>query len=64
MSTPRKRRATTEKLINEILSSSDEDAGSGFESGFSDDEEMFFNGMDPVQDDPRLTCVLLFGGFV
>ncbi|XP_017542257.2 piggyBac transposable element-derived protein 4-like [Pygocentrus nattereri] len=54
MSTPRKRRATTEKLIKEGFSSSYEDSGSGFESGFSDDEEMFFSGMDPVQDDPRL----------
>ncbi|KAI4884540.1 hypothetical protein NFI96_026632 [Prochilodus magdalenae] len=54
MPSPRKRRRTTEELRDEIFGSSDEDPGSGFESGLSGDEEMFFNGMDPAQDDPRL----------
>ncbi|KAG9260037.1 piggyBac transposable element-derived protein 4-like [Astyanax mexicanus] len=38
----------------EVLGWSDEeDEGSEFESGLSGDEELFFNGMDPAQDDPR-----------
>lgn len=40
-------------MITNDYGPSDLDDGSGYESAFSDDEEMFFNGMDPAQDDPR-----------
>ncbi|KAL6466561.1 hypothetical protein MHYP_G00243650 [Metynnis hypsauchen] len=47
-----RRKRTAEELADEVFGSSDEDGGSGFESAVSDEEEMFFNGMDPAQDDP------------
>lgn len=44
---------TNDAIVTNDYGPSDLDDGSGYESAFSDDEEMFFNGMDPAQDDPR-----------
>ncbi|XP_066517970.1 piggyBac transposable element-derived protein 4-like [Hoplias malabaricus] len=53
MATPKKRKSRVDELEDEF-DCSDEDSGSGFESGLSDEEDMFINGMDPVLDDPRM----------